>query len=241
MTTPWFNPQHGDDGLAQHAHRLELRGGLGGLDWPELCPACGAPARERVPVRKVFVRRRRRRGGQTRYVIGEARVPFCPGCIAQHRTEDAAGPAPSRPLTYLRSFLIIPAVGAAVLACLILPAARREPWTEPGGIVAWVVVALFVALSLASVAATVADTRRFRVRPQTTVTRAFDYSDELGGVVEGRRRAYAIQDAAFAERFGAANRDRQWTGDDERRGRWRTGLVAGGLLAALLLWRLLAA
>jgi len=43
------------------------------------------------------------------------------------------------------------------------------------------------------------------VSPQTSITRAFDYSDELGNVVEGRRRVYAIQDGGFAERFASVN------------------------------------
>jgi hypothetical protein len=122
----WFTPQHGDSGLAHHPHRVELRGGLGGLVLPDQCPACGAPA---------------------------------------------------------------------------------------------------------SALAMVSETRRYRVRPQTPISAAFDFSDELGTVIEGRRRVYSVQDPGFAERFGAANQDRAR----------RTSAVVGGvLIAALLLWRLLA-
>lgn len=86
----------------------------------------------------------------------------------------------------------------------------------------------------------VSETRRYRVRPQTPVSTAFDFSDELGNVIEGRRRVYSIQNAGFAERFGAANQDRTWTAEEASRGRWKSAVVGGVVIAALLLWRLLA-
>jgi hypothetical protein len=53
----WFTPQSRDSELAQHAHRLEFRGAPTDFVWPGLCPACGAAARDRLDVRKVFFRR----------------------------------------------------------------------------------------------------------------------------------------------------------------------------------------
>jgi hypothetical protein len=232
-------PQHGDSGMAPHPHRVELRGGLGGLELPDQCPACGAPASERLVVRKVFVRRRRR-GGGTRYAITELAVPFCQPCRRRHEAAVAESPSTNRLQTYLRSFLIIPVVGALIVAGVMLPAARREAWGAPGAWIAWGVVVLFVGIALASALAMVSETRRYRVRPQTPISAAFDFSDELGTVIEGQRRVYSIQDPGFAERFGAANQDRAWSAEDASRGRRTSAVVGGVLIAALLLWRLLA-
>jgi len=55
------------------------------------------------------------------------------------------------------------------------------------------------------------DTRRFRVPPQTEVTLACDFSDDISEAFEGERRVYAIRDEGFAEELAAANRDRAWT------------------------------
>lgn len=57
MTATWFTPQHRDDDLAGHPHRLEFRGGLNGSRLARPVPRVWDPARERVTARKVFVRR----------------------------------------------------------------------------------------------------------------------------------------------------------------------------------------
>jgi hypothetical protein len=81
-------------------------------------------------------------------------------------------------------------------------------------------------------------TRRFRVPPQTSITRAFDYSDEVGNVVEGRRRVYALQDRGLAERFASINSEMALTSEEE----W-TVAGSGGCRRGdceVVTWRLLA-
>src|SRR2546430_14486387 len=75
--------------LAQSAHRLELVGPLEDLEFPALCPACGAKATGALDVRKVFLNTD---AEDPRHVLGEVRVPFCSSCIAQHEQEAAQQP-----------------------------------------------------------------------------------------------------------------------------------------------------
>ena len=240
MSAAWFVPQSRDRDLAQHAHRLELRGAPTDFVWPDVCPACGAPARDRLEVQKVFVRRHRGRGAGTRYAVTSFAVPFCEKCVDRHHAERRPMSPLRCVLTYLQSFLIIPAAGAAYLASVTLPAAAGTTADQPAWRWAWWLVAAFVAICIASLIAIVPATRRFRVPPQTSITRAFDYSDELGNVVEGRLRVYAIQDGGFAERFASVNGELAWTVEQEKLGRWRVGVAVSLAIAGLVTWRLLA-
>jgi hypothetical protein len=172
MSAAWFIPQSRDSDLAQHTHRLELRGAPTDFVWPDVCPACGAPARDRLEVQKVFVRRHRRRGA--RYAVTSFAVPFCEKCVDRHHAETRPMSPLRRVVSYFQSFLIIPAVGAAYLASVTLPAAAGTTADQPAGRWAWGLVAAFVAICVASLIAIVPATRRFRVPQQTSITRAFD-------------------------------------------------------------------
>jgi hypothetical protein len=238
-----FQPQSRTTELARHPHRVELRGALRRIAWPALCPNCGAPAHERIHVRKVFRRVGGHRTGPALYPIAGADIPFCAECARSHR---AAAPGMT-PLEYALSHLRTPAVvallGASVAALftlkLALGAAPGEARTLG--------LAIFGFFALAWVASAVEvcrQTRRFRVPPPTTVTRACDFSDDLGNLFEGERRVYAIRDPAFAEALVAANQDRVWTSGDRARSRWRWGVIAGAVMALMVctwLWRHLGA
>ena len=58
-----------------------------------------------------------------------------------------------------------------------------------------------------------------RVPPLTEITRACDFSDNVGFPF-GRRRFYAIRNPAFAQAFTAANQDRLWTDAIRKRDDW---------------------
>ena len=186
MSAAWFAAQSGDRDLAQHPHRLELRGAPTDFVWPDVCPACGAPARDRLEVRKVFVHRHRGRGAGTRYAVTSLTVPFCEKCVDRHHAETRPMSPLRRLLTYFQSLLIIPASGAAYMASVTLPAAAGTTVDQPAGRWGWGLGVVFVGICVASQIAMWPATRRFQVPPQTSITRAFDYSDELGNVGEGR-------------------------------------------------------
>ena len=228
-----FQTQFRDRDLARHPHRVELRGTPRRLTWPALCPNCGAPARERIPVRKVFVRGIGSHDrSPIRYRIESVPIPFCATCVARH---EAAAPVLTplvRARTYLQSFLIIPVVGASYMAVLMIDAAAGATLGDP---VTWLgvgFVAFFALIAVGSVLGMWRQTRRYRVLPQTDVTLACDFSDDISQPFEGERRAYAIRDAVFAEAFTASNRDRAWTPAMQARSN-RRQLVAAAVVIAL--------
>ena len=73
--------------------------------------------------------------------------------------------------------------------------------------------------------------------PQTEVTRACDFSDNMGNVFVGERRVFAIRNARFAEALETANRDRLWTDEIRARDNRRNGTVAVvGLALLAIAW-----
>jgi hypothetical protein len=54
------------------------------------------------------------------------------------------------------------------------------------------------------------ETRRFAVPAQTSVTRLFDFSDDLSEPFDLPRRAYTALNPVFGEAFHLLNRDRVW-------------------------------
>jgi hypothetical protein len=153
VSAAWFAPQSGDRDLAQHPHRLELRGVPTDFVWPDVCPACGAPARDRLEVRKVFIRHHRGRRGGTRYPVTSLTVPFCEKCVDRHHTETRPMSPLRCGLTYFQSILIIPAAGAAYMAWVTLPAVAGTTAGQPAGRWEWGLVAAFVGTCVLSLIA----------------------------------------------------------------------------------------
>ena len=83
---------------------------------------------------------------------------------------------------------------------------------------------------------TAREARFLRVPPLTEITRACDFSDNVGFPF-GRRRFYAIRNPAFAQAFTAANQNRLWTDAIQKRDNWISGIVFVVLIvAALMAW-----
>lgn len=207
-----FEPQTADHSLAPHAHRVTLTARRGvGLRFPALCPACGGPAAGELPVRKVFARHHDE--SPTTYVVQRIAVPFCAPCIARHRAEEETQTRAEQLRRALLSEMGFAALfpGAAALfvwAKLALPAVARGDAVEIavfGG-----VGALFALISLACARAAWHRTARERVPPQTSVTRAFDYSDDLSDTFDDPRFVYAIHDPTFFHEFRTRNAELAW-------------------------------
>jgi hypothetical protein len=234
---PSFEPQIKDRDLAPlMQRRLELSGAPRQLHWPDVCAHCGGPTTQRLPVRKVF--HRRYRHSRNRYVIATADVPFCPTCIAQHAREAPVLSPAERALSYVRTFAIVPLAGAVVMATITWEplqgaAAGDERRT------ALAIFGFFAAIAIGSVFACWLLTRRFRVPPQSEITRACDFSDELGNPISGSRRVYALRNAAFAAAFAAANAQHVWTPERHAHRRGREAVVLVLVVAlGLALWLL---
>jgi len=233
--------RHAEHALAQHPFQVELRGSPGSLAWPAVCASCGAAAAERIKVRKVFprprYRGRRRRVGMATYAIASARIPFCAACAERHRELVPRRSSASRMVGVLLTPLLIPVVGSAYFGNVVLRSALEVPPGDAGFGIAWGLTALFTVILLWSAFAAWHATRPGRVEPQTDITRACDFSDDVGQLFEGERRIYAMRDATFADAFYAANRDRLWTAADDARSsrRFAAALAVAGV-AALAVW-----
>lgn len=240
MLTPRFAAQDGAAGLVPHAHRMTLHGSPGSVDFPALCPHCGAPASRMIDYAKVFRRASSSSDTLTSYVMHSVAVPFCDDCIARHQSEE-------RPLRWFETALsgfgtgdMLGATSFALIASFMAYQAMRGllhgqtsallPFTVLGlvfGAMAW-----FYGRSVWS------DTAYLRVLPQSSVTEAFDFSDDDGPAFEPPRFQCTIRDARFAEAFGALHHGREWDPNSElaragRRGARRQMWIIGGIVAAI--------
>lgn len=236
----WFVPQRRDQGLAATAaHRTELAGSPRDLAWPGLCASCGAAAAERIPVTKVFVRYFGRR--QRRFGVDDVRslvkctiaVPFCGTCAARHRDLEPRIGTFARLWSYVTSVFVIPlAIALFAVALYFVPSLVGDGAAIISMPKAPLQAAVFAAAAAGFAVLIWHQTRHKRVPRQTEVTLSFDFSDNMGNVLTGEHRIYAMSNAAFAESFRFANAGRLWTEERRARGRRREN-IAAAIVAAL--------
>jgi hypothetical protein len=85
-------------------------------------------------------------------------------------------------------------------------------------------------------------TRPRRVTPPTTVTQAFDFSDNLASLAGVEHRVYGMESESFARAFRNANVDRVWTEALRARGARREAIGAAlvaAVVIAIVAWLLL--
>lgn len=236
-----FDPQDGASGLVPYAHRWTFSGLPGALQFPPLCPNCGQAAGQSLSYQKVF--RRTDHDSPTRHVVRSVTVPFCGACIARHQAEDQA---PTRLQNLLSSFstaemlgAVFPAIAAVFVAWLVLKDLAHGRWSSAG-------ILLLVGLFFAGIAwfqrkHVWENTAHLRVPPQSSVTKAFDFSDDLSDVFESSRFTCTAHDATFAEAFAALNSERVWERSSpqavaERRKANRAMWIFGAVLLLFALW-----
>jgi hypothetical protein len=206
--------------LADHPYRVELRGGLRSIAWPSICANCGESTEERLIVRKVFLRpryRSRRRRGTTRYSVAAAELPYCATCAGQHRELTPHRSLTRNVLGIIFTPMLVPIVGSVIMGTIALRAIQGISLSEPHGLFAWGVPALFLAICLWSLLCAWEMTRADRVERQSDVTMACDFSDDVSWFFERERRIYAMRNETFARALVDGNRDRVWTPEDDRR------------------------
>jgi hypothetical protein len=200
-------------------------GPLDRLAFPELCPACGARATQALDIPKWFLRRYDESNDER--VYAEVRVPFCARCAEQHERERALQPdVPAYRYPGLFEH-VIPAVYIAMGLFFLSIAARVA---DKGLIFVAVLGAIGLFFLAVAIAATVGAWRvpwYERVPAQTSITSAFDYTDDESDVFQPTRRRYFIRNADFGERFAALNANKQWDprGPEAARALWKWGLA----------------
>ena len=228
--------------LTQHPYQLELSGAPRSLAWPSICANCAEPASERITVRKVFRRPRTpsvRRRGMIRHTIAAAKIPFCATCAERHRDITPRKGFVGNLFSVLLTPLIIPIVGSIVLGVISLRVVLDIDPALPNARLAWGVPALMLFICVWSIVAAWRSTQPGRVDPQSEVTRACDFSDDVSRFLERERRIYAMRNRVFAEALAEANRDCVWTADHDRQsGRRALAVlaVAGAIGAAVWVW-----
>jgi hypothetical protein len=199
--------------------------------WPPLCPACGATASTHVNVVKIFGRRARYGSHAYYRFIVRMRIPFCRSCA--DRQQQLVPAVPSIAGSFFRTPAVLSIIGAvavaAILSKIFLQGGEAVGLDARlyalGGIVLLVGFGIFIAAR---------EARFLRVPPLTEITRACDFSDNVGFPF-GRRRFYAIRNRAFADAFTQANQDRLWTDAIRKRDAWISGIVFVVLVVAALI------
>ncbi|HSQ33262.1 MAG TPA: hypothetical protein VLN49_25585 [Gemmatimonadaceae bacterium] len=239
-----FEAYHSDRDLPTEGRRVDLHGSLRTVQWPPYCANCCAPATSKLVVEKIF---RRMQGGSMHgrgwaYVIRRARIPYCPACMAKNAeiVEASRMPLPELVLRVVATPLVIPFVGAALVAKLFLPDVVSRPLGNPLHNVGLGVLVAMLFTMFVSVFGSWRATRFHLVPPLNEITAACDFSDELGSLMLGRHRAFVLRNEAFAQAFVDANRERLWTARDTvRTDRLKAVLgtvLIAGLIATRVLW-----
>lgn len=208
-----FEPQQRALGLAANSYRVEMSGRPEDFAWPAICPSCGANASESIRIPKVFFRARRVTDDPSYHVITAVEVPFCAPCVERHRVEEPGMTDVQRFLSTFMSPMLLVMLFAALAALFCLQEALSDPSDRTGMAVMGGMAVFFLLIGFAGWLASLGATKRLRVPAQTSVTLAFDFSDDLSKIFDQSRRIYAIRNEAFATEFESLNRDRVWHPD----------------------------
>lgn len=242
-----FEPQDGNRSLAPHAHRFELTGDPYSLAFPPVCPNCGGSASGSLLIRKIFRRTHSNSNHRTTYEIANARVPFCATCIARHESERERPSPLARIVARFATEATIPALFSGATGVFFLKEAARKAgeFGPSGATIPGIVALVLLMIAGACLLSAWRSNEKSQIPPQTSVTLAFDFGDEVAAIFDAPHRTYAIRDATFAEAFIAANAERQWDPASPRAreaSRHRTVMYVafGILLVATALWSILA-
>ena len=224
--------------LAPHPHKLELRGSLAEVAWPQACAHCGEPASARIAVGKVFRPLPRRHGshsgGLRAYRINSASIPFCSRCVAAHEAIVQRPTMAKMAMQLLINPLVIPVAGFLWLTTVFWRSFRTNPIIDPGRFPEWAAIAFLAAALAWCVFVLWRSTAPGRLDPQTDITRSCDFSEDVSAWLEKERRIYALSNKSFADAMASLNANRVWTAEEQTRSRKREWIVAALLLASLL-------
>ncbi len=223
---------------------LVLTGGLGEVALPDLCANCGYPTGERLLVEKVF--ERRDSDSSTSYSIARVNVPLCPTCLKLHRGEVKPVAPLTRLLLRFRSSTAIGGAFSGAFGLWLFP--KLLPRMLSGDLTTLLmfsaVLGFFFLIAYGCFRAAWDETEHFAVTPATSITSAFDYSDNCAQTFDVERRIYTLRNERFAQAMLEANRERVWDPNSRRArtaSRKRNVLfivlaVAGG---AFVIWEIL--
>jgi hypothetical protein len=204
--TPSTVPSH-RSGLAPHEHQMRLWGSPERALFPAICPNCGSAAFKRIAVSKGFIRSSGSDTPDSRIVM-TVNVPFCDACTVRHLAEAGTSNLWSKLLSGFNSGEMFGAIGFAAAAAFTgfqglgeLLRGRLSHFAVFGALTLFFgLIARFLARSAWL------DTEYFRVQAQTSVTKAFDFSDNEPAPFESPQYDCTMRDGHFAAAFATLNR-----------------------------------
>jgi len=214
-----------------------------GVEFPKICPACGAQANAKLRVERVFpYRLDSDDGNKDSQVVLEYRIPFCARCVAQHKAELPA----SDPLMPFKRVLRSDgtSVGGLVVCAVAVYFTLEAVRTFSLTLAAFALLPWSVGLWL--VGSVWRQNRYMAVAPPTPVSLSVEFSDDLSRECEPAWQIFRFRDQGYATRFRAMNALRLWdpSGDEareakrswDRRSRRNKFLMYGVLGAAVAWW-----
>jgi hypothetical protein len=196
-------------------YSTKLHGSLHAVRWPNVCIACGAVSAERVPVTRVFDRDWRftpvtRSPDEFRIItVQTVHAPVCAACASRHHREALPIGTLRAVLSGLATAWTVPLLIAVLPVLLyVFPELLGEPMPILPATRTIGQAAVFALVAAAFGLTAWYQTRPRRVTPPTSVTAAFDFSDNLAGIGRPQRRVYGMENGVFAQAFRAANADR---------------------------------
>ncbi len=219
---------------------VTLHGRPSRLAMPPVCANCGSPADGRLLIEKVF-RRDEGPDGGVNYVVSAVHVPFCPSCIARHEAEAVTVSPAKRVLLCFRQPIIIGALVTGGMAVFLAPPALAAVvgGDGMGRLVFLGIVVVFGLIAAGSAYGAYNLSRRHAAIPLTSVTSAFDFTDDESDLFDKQRRTYRLRDPTFAEAFVYANQHRRWDPGSARAVVGRRGrtvlIIVCGLAAIVVL------
>lgn len=233
--------QSAEESLAPNLYTVELRGAPRTLKWPAICVNCGAGAFERIRVRKAFYRFARWGRGYSSapaYKTVTAEIPLCSPCAELHRVEARKVSTFRRWRSFIFSPVHIATIGFTIIFFMMDLSWKDFRDLGPKGL--WVASAPVLAL-LFAIGLAFWYTRPDRFEPRSDITNACDFSKNVSMDFGRKRHIYSLRNKAFADAFIAANCDRIWTREDQKRSTWRVlcqGVIFLGALvvARLVMW-----
>jgi hypothetical protein len=222
-----------------------LRAQSDAVRFPPFCPNCDAPASAPLRIERAFrlyVPQPEDAPNQTRLSIDRFDIPFCGACLDRHRSTHTS-PPPWTPLVRLLS------EGEGLGGAVVI------------GIGVWFVLTGLGRMSLVPILmgcfpllvglwllrGTWKRSRHMSVPKPTEVDAAVDFSPVLSLPFEPPWRAFQFRSARYAARFREANTAELWTptgaeaqaaSTARSRQSFKTNLVVGAIVVAILLWTL---
>jgi hypothetical protein len=137
---------------------------------------------------------------------------------------------------------MVAAVGSGLFALFLAKEALEDIVRDPRrALFVLGVASVFAMISWGSYRAAYHRTEPFVIPAQSTVTTAFDFSDNLAALFEPERRIYAMRHAKFATAFIDLNRHKTWDtkGPEARQAKRRFWIAAVlVVVAAVVMWLL---